>query len=1023
MTIAPDQLSVLHRPPEPAKPAAPQRPGGTGQPPAGEQPEAQPQRPWEAWINRDAFVNLQGSDTGLDSRNRPLGTQENEKTRLSNEIREQYKRFLTHYVRRLQELQDDPTLLEGPEHAHDRLLIDPKTGLVDKDGNVTNETLEKFLSDDNPQNWNLATLALSHHASKLLYVFGVVAGERPQGNRDIILDIDNQRIRTRIGEGLLHTIFNDTLWPWMQEELNRTGQRLDPNAVFAQLNRGQALVQLGGWGAGAAFLGGLAFGPPGALAGAFAPTAITSIARSFREGVTIDRQQLAAAFEAMGGRTVATRAGAATSREIRFMSRMTGIQLDNYEVTAAGTIGVRAGFQERGWDSPTKLIREAFSLLYTRQEFMTTIGIPYDRLDFMPEQFIFEPALRNPATRAQMLGEQTGFKAYGAVYDRYFNQYDNFAATHRRPPTTAESFRLWLEASSAEMSQRMQRDIDEAIRKEEREGRIAKIKDYKDNHLAQTAEKRKKEITDRKEALTKDLETSTVERASLSAYRTAIENYRREVRENIIKTTAEVDDLLNQIRDAAGNPIPNIDTALDALNDVAYSIPPPAAAPGGAGAIPDVRINGRRIRSVETRRAAAGAAGAFAATASDEIKRDLQQIEEIIKKLDTARRVGSASLKYDKDPAKEAEIPRNAAAKIGELQREFTTIAGWNGTNGISLSETDLRNPSIPMQELLDRINRINQFDATRGWSREQNNLQEVRKRLIAAMTEARARALSPALAAPGVTFDRLINTPTAGVPGFEMTEHEVLSMTTYQIRRILQNKQTTNPARFGGLGALPTEQDIELSISIAQDRLSARTQVIDEMERHLTISKALAENAEVGFDLVESKERYEMVLESPEKTSDIASRIGARPDLFVSTAAVNPADAVTWSEAERETYTFTPARGGAPVTTQYSTGYLEAMNLLFDYRKGDPETTNRMFRIARQVLPPDRLAIILHERVRPLLVVPRAASNDLDVVFTDLQSLIGSGRIQAGGRNGIRRMLEDVIDRVLAETSIAAVA
>lgn len=1014
--IAPDQLSVLHRPPESAKPAAPQRLGGTGQPPAGEQPEPQPQkRPWEAWMNRDTFVNIQGSGIGLDRRNRPLGTQEQEKVRLTEALREQYGRFLKNYVRRLKDIQhNDPTLLEGNEHTHDRLFLEQ---LVDNDGTVTDAKINEFLNDNNPKNWEIATLALSHHASRLLYSFSVVAGERPQGNRDLVVEITNETIRTRIGEGALHTIFNDTLWPYLQQELNRTGQRLDPNAVFAQLNRGQALVQFGGWSAGAAFLGGLAGGVPGAIAGAFAPTAIVSIIRSFREGVTIDRQQLAAAFEAMGGRISGAPPAAATSREIRFMSAMTGIHLDNYEVTAAGTIGLRAGFQEQGWGSANELIRNAFSLLYTRQEFMTTIGVPYDRLDFMPEQFIFEPGLRNPSTRGQMLGEQTGFKAYGAVYDRYFNQYDDFVATNGRPPTTAESLRLWREASSAEMSQRLQENTNEAIRKEDRVGIIAKLKNFKDNGLTGVAEKRKKEITDRKDAVDGDSKALNNERTTFATYRSAIEDYRRGVREKRIGARVTPDELLGQLRDAAGNPFANPNAALDALNDLLDT--------AGAGA---VRIGARRITSIATRRAGIPAGGWPLANADrDKILADTKVVEEFIEQLDAATRAGEVTpLTFDTDVTKNIEVPRSAAAKMGELQREFAAITGWHGIGGVSLTEADLRNPSISFQEILDRINTANQTNPTLGWSREQDLLPEVRKRLIAAMTEARARDLSPALATPGGSFDNLINAPTAATPGWEMTEHELLTLTARQIRQILEDRQTTNPARFGGLGAPPIEQNIEFAITIAQDRLSARTQAMEDMEKYLAVSKTLAENAEQAVDLTESNERYEMVLsvvESQGRIFDSANTMEAQPARFFSSAAVNPADTRSWAEAERETYTFAPAGGGAPVTAQYSTGYLEAMNLVFDYRKGDPETTNRMFRIARQVLPPDRLATILDERVRPLLVVPRAASNDLDVVFTDLQFLIDSGRIQAGGRRGIRRALEDVIDRVAAETSIAAVA
>jgi len=277
-----------------------------------------------------------------------------------------------------------------------------------------------------------------------------------------------------------------------------------------------------------------------------------------------------------------------------------------------------------------------------------------------------------------------------------------------------------------------------------------------------------------------------------------------------------------------------------------------------------------------------------------------------------------------------------ATRNLNILSAEYVAITGWHGIGGVALMQNDLLTQSI--DELLNRINTANTADPNAGWPEAQNSVPELRMRLIHAIIEARARTISPAVTLPQPEFSQLVN----GAPaGWEITEHQLLTLTAEEILQFIRSRQATNPTRYLGLGLLTAPQ-IELARADARDRLSARSQGLEQMETFLKTqieiaTKATSTEREQNLGAAENLLRREA-----NGTLINGTNIVYDNRLDYADGALVGGD-MNYTEAER--------------TLNLPRGYYELLDVLFDYKTQTQLPRDEYFRTLHRVLPPNQLA------------------------------------------------------------------
>lgn len=1060
MSIPPDQLAMIHGSVK-EKPKKSEKKGGD------------PQSAKNAGIvefHRNDFLNIQGSEIGTDRRIRPTGGQETEKVIITENLRAQVRSSLRNYISVLAEIQrEDRTALDGQFHYHDRQLL---ATLVDREkGAATDEKINEWLGS-NAKHWEEAIVTMEHHASRTLMALGVKAFLFPEGEK--ITRVDNQHIQLGIDQGCLNKVWNDTIAPFLTGRRDRTGGRPDPRArnnfPNTILGLGAAESVLAGTIFGLV-LGGQTGGPVGAALGAGLPFATMGAMRMGREGVVLHTQRMSAAFQSILN----------DPQEVKFMSAATGINLANYDVVG-GRIQLRANRQHEISKSPKYSMEEALKTLYTRQEFLSTVGASFKDLDEMSEQFLF--MVQPPARLREniVLMEQNGLKMQARVYrefldsngirDRWGQMPNNpyFGRGDCRPALglaagallpvplpalvlpagfpdfnpdhtdIAGNLQRWREARAKILEEDLKDEVNKARQKKTRAETMNAL-GVREKQLGTIETQKKQEYTDRKITLEADKTVLSDEKNTVDAYRKEVEKFREDREKKFIEARDKLSAALFSVVDAGGGLYADTPAALAALRQVLVDpVVPGAVVPGAMidgqliQSIPHRLVEARNARVPRARDVAGGETAEqydrYLAGKEEDYKTTKAQIDEDAKligvKMKNLREAVSSSSVASPESLSETNKNVSAAIKVvSELQADYTTIAGWPG-----ITEARLR--TEPIDKLVQRINAANGAHRVDGWSKEQNTPVN-RARLIRAMTEARARGINAVVGVPGPDFNMLTSRATAVAPvirGWETAEHQLLTFSSDQIHELLNNRLATNP-RFAGL-VVPAADTIELVRDIARQRLLARSRAMEQMERDLTTQIEAEDTAVKMVDLKAVKERSvkaKAFMENQGSLLESARDIAASPETFFNTNLIDAADAAL-TPLERRRYAFTtnvaiPGVGGAPVVPvgtnvreQYNSGYLEFMNVIFKYREKGDR--NSAFKEASEILSPDELATLLDRVVGMRLVPPIAAPrNNINAVFADARTLIDNGTI---GWDHIQEALEEVSSR-LANRALAEAA
>jgi hypothetical protein len=1025
MAVTPDQLADFHRPKAaaPPKPAASGSNGhgghgnehnnghgghgdgngnghGNGHTPPAE--SAAPSTDWSMSVRKNILVQTDGSQVELDDQRRPTGNQEEERVVLREPLRDQYKKFLNNYATKLARLnQRNEGLLQGTTHAHDRLLLQE---LVDSHGEVSEQKIEAFLST--PKNWEIATLALELHASRLMFSLGIAANFNVAGERTSYHHINQDTIYTGIDQSRISRFLTDRFGPVLNAPL-RQGGRTEPLPNWAPhwANR-RWVAGLGGITAGVAAA--LYTGDLQAAAAVIATgVGIAGINHLTRDGLTINLTRCAETFQSIASDPV----------EQRFMSEMTGIDLNRLQVVNNQIVAAPGQGDYIPSVNPDEILKQAIGMQYTRQEMLTTLGVRYEDLDEMQESFLTQGG-HNP--------EQTGFVGHIEVR-RYFD-----TVLGGQGPDIADNLRRWRQAQAHVITEKLQHEIEHRANHGAQQKLLTDLEDV----LKDPEKLKQKEVaehTAKKEALTRDKGNIASERKKIEQYQKSIATHRESIEKDRTKVDTDLKNALASVRQPAaggapGAPYPDVNSAIAALYKVLDS----------AGS--EITINSRSIKSTKERYDAAEAEymaptppqgptesnSMFAQRQQRDDKRkldkyerdkarineDAQLITETINKLkaSTNQTVTDSSLSSTNEQVIEA------TKSLDRLRNDFQTVIDIEsalvgaGGSGVGLSEATLRTESI--DRLMERINQANATNDTLGWPKEQNSTPERRAQLLRAKTEATARNILQSRNGRVVRGNYLYITQR-----WNITDHELNTMTREQIYQTIQSRRTTNPLSYGGL-LLPTINAIETAREDSRDLLSARVDAMERLEEEFSVQAQLEENAAASVDTEQTERKFTLardLLKNQGPLFDSSQDIANNPTRYFNRNPANAASENEFTQAERN-YLIPPAPGTLGPGTSASVGYLNFMDKVFSYRKGDAATTEKNFNEVVKLLPPVELADILDDIIVSRSVVGPRPITDINTVLDNTEYLIQQGVVSF---TEIQEVLERVVNTVARKVAV----
>jgi len=893
---------------------------------------------------------IKDSDSGLKPKERGFRAGKKEGALLpknaefSAALKREYSDFLDNYITGLLKLKEvtDPatgkslydSVLNNPNHFADRQLVELLTSEkknargVGYDKGVDEAKVKRFLST--AEGKILTTQLLERNTALRLFAIGLSAAATPEARRD---NLGQPGVyRTGVNEGAIRDFE-----VYLRENLPGTpGQR-------------QAMARLS---VGLGIAGRIAFGPGGYVLGGV-PAAVYGAQRGIeylrREGMVFRMEQSVGAFKAINGNPV----------EKAFVREVFGIDTDDFMVTPAGTIELKLGRIPESLnikDQQFKVLQN----LYRRREFYTALGVPQDRLDALPEQFLYRVSTTSP-----LEGEKTGawwedrvMKAFkpneGGVRDA--------AGRRRRNPNfnagligldDKGNILRFLEARNSVLGEDMQRFLELELAKGDGVNTVEvlenKIKELgKPEGLAE----RKSAFTKKIEGLTSDKGLLDKDKATTDSYKTALEALQ--------KARVDLD------KEIAGISIVGAATATDLAD--ALRILNTLNTPGG-----NVQVGARSIDSISRRtrdmlarrstRLGSIAIPPGSALSAKEVREEVMaefqsEADEIQADRDFVQKIRDSltTLESDRKTKQEALSETNemvkSVSKIDSFSKDFQTITA------LGINENDLR--TLNFEQILAQINA-----AAGGWPVEQNSRADLRTRTLHAMLEAKARHTNPAFApatpgSPTEAFE-LLNNPA----GLNISENRLRTLSRGEIRSLV--------------GAGPTDVQIDNAIRIANERFTGRAKVlsdrIDEMTEEIKREEARKEEVKADKELEFLKTTVKLLKKRAEM-SDFPGNIATKPATFVDAGPVLATD---------RTYT------GEEKAVAQPKGYYEMLDLFFGYKNS--LTRAKDFEVYARVIPADRIARVLNETLE---MFPGPAAAPLVDVLTEMGNRINNKQIDA---------------------------
>ncbi len=910
---------------------------------------------------------------------------EKREVKIAPELAEQYGNILFEHLQNLLKV-TNPQVLDNDSHRHELRLLESLT----TDNKPDREKIKEYL--ETPDGLMISTVLIEDLTSAKIFSMGLHAATQPRGER--VEQMPENTIRMQLDQGVLNRVIMDRLVPYLTDNVNATAGRprgrnierwrlwLGNTILTAMTGTAVGLTSsivnnLGHHNLPSALIG---------LAGAAVVPSIAGIAHLARSGVTIDLRQCSAALESIQH----------NPDEVAYLNAVLGIDVTNFVVTAPNQIALRPG-HALAPNVIRNTQKEIFQGLYAREQFYTSLGIPNEALDALPEQYlysyeggraeqtgtrwqkrldeIFQPQTAGIRDSAGRAANDPNFLTGGATLD--------FEGNLRR--FTEARRKMMMEMMTKQMIR--VNDGEEAL---DSVTRIkTKITERTEGHLEFT--KRKDALSERKKALTKEKTELDSDKTVLDEYITARTTLVTEQR----KFETEFEDAFIAGRD--------INTEMTRINNLLTNH-------ADATSIPARRIAIRNRLNVDLINAyhqadedlqneyvgipiPADVRASIHSTVAQTTK-DLYQAELDALKIEEDELKSQRTLLTGiKNNIKEArKILNEKADRIVTSSREnlitmnidYITLGGWG------INDAALRTMSV--DELMVQINAANVAIPANGWPEAQNNHPANRARVINAIAEAKAaydESFDLARNDPDPAVGRLVNYSAVtgwdlNAAGVRITDDQLRNMPRDQIMVLVNQANTHN----GGNGwPVVNNRDpgnirtITLAIDEARNRMVLRhntflTTRLADLDSQIVTEQKLIDD--INFD--NEKDILQTTSDAmlrQGKIFEMAYEVASDNERFTDVNPVDPNDP-TFSATERAAFD-----GAVPPV-----GYWRLMNVLFGYEK----RADRSVYVSKmlKVLPPRALA----RRINTALgVLPPGHANmdNITIALNQLNTDIGN--------------------------------
>ncbi|GIW62165.1 MAG: hypothetical protein KatS3mg089_1017 [Patescibacteria group bacterium] len=885
------------------------------------------------------FRSIESPGNALDKAKRERGEFEAQWVTIKERTLNQYKTYLANYMKNLQEFSEGPgkEILNQPGHEHEKLLLQILGG---EDPAERERKISAFL--ESPEGWMLATLVMEHQSALKLYALGLYAATEAKNPEPTVPE--EEKIFT--GDGKMEKVrefwINKIRPQFKKADLREMLFRGVGVGILTYLQSGNPI-----WGVGSAT----------AIIGAEAGA--KGLIDAFRRGEVIDLKRSKDALLAMKS----------DPNTVLYMRKMYGIDLDDFQVTQAGDIQLRAGILAS--TRMDELQKEAVQGLYTRWSFYENLGIPRSKIDILPEQFIFKYAQGETP-------EQTDVRMQQRLREIVNPQNMN-------PQDVQDNLRRLNRARSQVMTEMIRDYIKRQDTPLDYAGPITSLRSKKDAYEGSTI-KEQKTKAEREEIaeLEKEREEIRSERERFTIVdqkRQELQDIERKLRDLGVSslpdnpTIDEVEQVIDveinslEINLDPNNPSSPVAQKEDVLANKMNFINTTIGQLLTQGGRPQFSRQNAILELVEER------AKNLYDQQIAELTEEINKIKEKIERLKSIKEEYRQKRKELMDEERKAIV--YASKELNEIYAEYAFIIN---TQNATITDADLA--ALSLDQLKAKLKAPPYSARTQNLSDEE--LHEIIYRAKAKKKGEELESNYPSNSQQLRAYEEITQ------PGRPLSANDLLTKSDTELITILNNSYTgvfSNPSFPQG----PQGPDMRQILALAKEearrkmllwyeaKLDAR---IEDIDRRINVLNKTIEGVD-GFE--QEKAVINTALDLLDRQSVLFTAVrelGAldeKSEKYFDISRIR-ADDPTYSQAERNLKTAN--------NQQIEKGYYAIMDLLFDYQqRSDRE---EYFKIISSVLPPDKLAQLLNEHFH----LRRSRNPTLRVILTELSARINNGTL-----------------------------
>jgi len=963
-------------------------------------------------------TNIPTTETGrLKGRDAKADT-EADKVVFSKELHNQYVAHLTKYVNELVMMANstDPrvkdALRNDPTHKIERdALALLSNEIVSKDGKtirriVDDTKIEAFLNKD--EGMILTTMIMEKEAALEAFSLALTIANAPPGDKQDTKRVDRvfgRNVATGEDEGPIHHFVDATALPWLLQEMTSAGGRPSPLFGKFHITRGGVLAfDAGLFVAGTVLSGGnpLIGGGVAALGGL-----VEEMITLSRKGVRFEMHNCKAVFNSL------------TPFDHEYLRSVKGIEMDEFiyqdDILGGRLVNDPNYPLPRTEISPDERYEQMMSKLLSRKLFFKEIKVKEKLIDALPGQALYQKTKR-------VKFEQTGTHWEAEVKREYYarmqaigiiniNDVETNTALYEEAKRTVIERRLnlFIASYAPEFQANSVKDFQGEDIFTKVDKKLKARKPANGQEAGEMVRKEKEKIEARKATLTADQAHFTEAQTTITAYQEAQRNLTT-ARQEAATALATIDpapadinaaitELRRILRTPAGAPLQINGVVYNSIFDERNTIADNLRIALNAVPVANPRIGNEPVDSWNDRlnQARQNERDRFRPQQEivDERARIFTDLVTQLQGIQTRIQTSEAAL------APNGEATRNYDTTVQRQRTQFEEITTWAPGGGVpQITQAELLN--LDVDAIILRINAINGQNNAMGWSEAQNGRPENRQRIVDAMNEARVRNIHPG----SLDFNNFLS---------DVTEAEMRDLNDKDLFNLYNQRLVARGLPVWAAAMTFAHQATLVAIrGELPARFNGRVQALQENLRvkneQITQQDDALRNINTGFTTEVNnlsrasevmKRRDEIMLRCYGLNENEVNRDNMGFRLPINHANNANYALTTLSQAEGAAVD----GAGNPVPR----GYLEIMDMLFDYRSADHLDRGAYFNQIYQFLPPDTLATIINRNFQFGIAAP-----DIHNVINRLSLEIGLATLATYEiRQSFRGIINDIGNQV----------